>query len=112
MILAASAVVAMYGHATMVYVQRFFAIAVTLALIVVLAYTVRDVNWTTRPESGSTTGVVIAGILAAGAVVASGPISYLFNGPDWTCYLPSRTPVEPSSGPSFSVAARSHFSCR
>jgi purine-cytosine permease-like protein len=91
-ILAASGIVAMYGHATMVYVQRFFAIALTLALVVVMAYTARDVNWTTRPDSSASTWVVVAGILAAGAVVASGPISYLFNGPDWTRYLPSRTP--------------------
>jgi purine-cytosine permease-like protein len=34
---------------------------------------------------------VAAGILAAGAVIASGPISYLFNAPDWVRYLPSAT---------------------
>ena len=31
-------------------------------------------------------------ILAAGAVVASGPISYLFNAPDFVRYLPGDTP--------------------
>ncbi len=38
-----------------------------------------------------TTWETIAVILAAGAVIASGPISYLFNAPDWVRYLPSRT---------------------
>ena len=36
----------------------------------------------------------VALILAAGAVVASGPVSYLFNAPDFVRYLPSPD-VEP-----------------
>ena len=45
-----------------------------------------------RAAGTLTTWETIAVILAAGAVIASGPISYLFNAPDWVRYLPSRTP--------------------
>jgi NCS1 family nucleobase:cation symporter-1 len=90
-VLGASAVIAIYGHATMVYVQRLFAIALTLVLVVVLAYSVGGVDWSAKGPGDLTSWEVVAAILAAGAVIASGPISYLFNGPDWVRYLPART---------------------
>ena len=92
LVLGASAVIAIYGHATMVYVQRGFAVALTLVLAVVLAYAVDGVEWSAQGPGDLTAWETVAAILAAGAVVASGPISYLFNGPDWVRYLPSRTP--------------------
>jgi nucleobase:cation symporter-1, NCS1 family len=90
-VLGASAVIAIYGHATMVYLQRVFAVALTLVLVLVLAYCVGGVDWSASGPGKLTTWETIAVILAAGAVIASGPISYLFNGPDWVRYLPSRT---------------------
>ena len=90
-VLGASAVIAIYGHATMVYVQRVFAVALTVVLILVLAYCIGGVDWSASARGDLTTWETIAVILAAGAVIASGPISYLFNAPDWVRYLPSRT---------------------
>jgi purine-cytosine permease-like protein len=90
-VLGASAMIAIYGHATMVYLQRFFAVALTLVLLVVLGYSVGAVNWSAKGAGHLTTWETVAAILAAGAVVASGPISYLFNAPDWVRYVPSRT---------------------
>lgn len=90
LVLGASALIAIYGHATMVYLQRFFAVALTLVLLVVLAYSVDGVNWSAKAPGSLTAWETVAAMLAAGAVVASGPISYLFNGPDWVRYLPSR----------------------
>ena len=90
-VLGASAVIAIYGHATMVYVQRVFAAALTLVLVLVLAYCVGGVDWSASAGGKLTTWETLAVILAAGAVIASGPISYLFNAPDWVRYLPSRT---------------------
>ena len=90
-VLGASAVIAIYGHATMVYVQRVFAVALTLVLVLVLAYCVGGVDWSASAGGKLTTWETLAVILAAGAVIASGPISYLFNAPDWVRYLPSRT---------------------
>jgi NCS1 family nucleobase:cation symporter-1 len=87
-----SAAVAVLGHATLVYVQRIFAVLLTLVLAVVFAYTVGGVDWGAGPESPLSTGATVALVFAATAVVASGPLSYLFNASDWPRYLPSRTP--------------------
>ena len=51
-VLGASAAIAIYGHATMVYVQRFFAVALTLVLLLVLAYCVGGVEWSARGARG------------------------------------------------------------
>jgi nucleobase:cation symporter-1, NCS1 family len=91
-VLGASAVIAVFGHATMVYLQRFFAVALTLVLVAVLAYTIGGVDWSAAGPGHLTGWETVATILAAGAVIASGPISYLFNGPDWVRYLPGATP--------------------
>jgi purine-cytosine permease-like protein len=90
-VLGASGVIAIYGHATMVYLQRVFAVALTLVLVLVLAYCVGGVDWSAKGPGHLTNWETVAVILAAGAVIASGPISYLFNGPDWVRYLPSAT---------------------
>lgn len=92
LVLGASAAVAIYGHATMVYLQRCFAVALTLILALVLAYSVGGVDWSATAHERLGLGATLGGILAAGAVVASGPISYLFNAPDFVRYLPGRTP--------------------
>jgi purine-cytosine permease-like protein len=94
-VLGTSAAIAVYGHATLVYLQRFFAVALTVVLIAVLVYGAGDVDWSARAggdlQGDLTTGHVVAGILAAGAVIASGPVSYLFNASDFVRYLPSAT---------------------
>jgi hypothetical protein len=90
-VLAASGAIAVYGHATMVYLQRGFAVSLTLVLALVLAYSIGGVNWSASAHADINGWETLALILAGGAVVASGPISYLFNAPDFVRYLPSRT---------------------
>jgi nucleobase:cation symporter-1, NCS1 family len=85
--------IAILGHATMVWFQRIFAALVGAALLLVAAVTVGRVDWmhgavTHAPLATTTT---FAAFLAAAAVIASNPLSFLFNGPDWVRYLPSRT---------------------
>ena len=92
-VLGASGVIAIYGHATMIYLQRGFAVALMVVLVLVLAYTVGGVDWSAKGPGELTSWQTLAAVLAAGAVVASGPISYLFNAPDWVRYLPSSTPA-------------------
>jgi nucleobase:cation symporter-1, NCS1 family len=94
-VLGASGPIAVYGHATMVFVQRYFAVALTLVLALVLAYSVGGVDWNAQLRGDQTAWQTLALILAAGAVVASGPISYMFNAPDFVRYLPGNTRSRP-----------------
>jgi len=86
-----SALVAVLGHATMVWVQRVFAIMLSLVLVVVFFYTIGGVNWSAGPAHPLSAAVTIGAFFAGAAVVASGPLSYMFNCSDWPRYLPSRT---------------------
>jgi nucleobase:cation symporter-1, NCS1 family len=86
-----SAVVAVLGHATLVYVQRIFSVVLTLVLIAVFAYTVGGADWSAGPEHALSTGDALAALTLGIAVVASGPLSYLFNASDWSRYLPAKT---------------------
>lgn len=88
--------IAVLGHATMVWFQRIFATLVGVALLVVIAFTVGKVDGlnAVAPHMHLTT-TTGAAFLTAAAVIASNPISFLFNGPDWVRYLPSATPARP-----------------
>jgi purine-cytosine permease-like protein len=94
--------IAVLGHATMVWFQRFFAVLVSAALLVVMAFTIGKIDLAHAAAAGAgvpaashalhTWGAAIATFLTAAAVIASNPLSFLFNGPDWVRYLPSATP--------------------
>lgn len=87
--------IAVLGHATMVWFQRIFAIVVGAVLLVVMAVTVGQVDWVhaARPHAHLASASALAAFLTACAALASNPISFLFNGPDWVRYLPSGTPA-------------------
>lgn len=86
--------IAVLGHATMVYLQRFFAILLAAALILVLFFTIGGVNWGSAVQpSGGSGGSTLANFFVACAIIAAGPISYLYNSPDWVRYMPRRTPA-------------------
>jgi nucleobase:cation symporter-1, NCS1 family len=91
-ILIASGGLAYLGHATMVYVQRIFAVLLTVTLALVFVYTIGDVNWSAGPEEPLSGGAAWAAFFIAAGVVASGPLSYLFNCADYPRYLPAATP--------------------
>jgi len=86
--------IAVLGHATMAWFQRIFAVVVGVALLLVMGFTLPQVNWAhaAQPHAPLTTATALAAFLAATAIIASNPLSFLFNGPDWVRYLPSRTP--------------------
>jgi nucleobase:cation symporter-1, NCS1 family len=86
-----SAVIAVLGHATMVYFQRMFAFLLTIVLVVVFFDTVGKVHWGAGPAHPLSTSATIGAVFVGCAVVASGPLSYLFNASDWPRYIPSRT---------------------
>jgi purine-cytosine permease-like protein len=87
--LALSGGIAVLGHATMLYQQRIFAVLLTVALLLVFAFSVGGVQWSHPAELSG--GAALAIFTVACAIIASGPISYLYNAPDWVRYLPSRT---------------------
>jgi NCS1 family nucleobase:cation symporter-1 len=91
-ILVASGAMAYLGHATMVYVQRIFAVLLVLTLGAVFVYTIGDVRWSAGPEEPLSGGAAWAAFFIAAGVVASGPLSYLFNCADYARYLPAGTP--------------------
>jgi purine-cytosine permease-like protein len=105
--------IAVLGHATMVWFQRVFAVLVSAALIVVFGFTATKIDFSHAAATASaaaaaagsagavpqaathvarTLGAAIATFLTAAAIIASNPLSFLFNGPDWVRYLPSATP--------------------
>ncbi len=86
-----SAAIAVLGHATMVYFQRIFAILLSLVMVVVFFYTIGGVNWSAGPAHPLSTSATIGAFLAGTAVIASGPLSYMFNCSDWPRYLPGGT---------------------
>lgn len=87
--------IAVLGHATMVWFQRVFAVLIGAALLLVLAFTVGRVDWAHAALSHAhlASASMLGAFLTAAAVIASNPLSFLFNGPDWVRYLPSRTPA-------------------
>jgi len=87
--------VAMLGHATMVFLQRFAALALGAVLLLVFAYTCSQVDWTAAAVAHArlSTPSMFAAFMTACGVMASQPIGYLFNGPDWVRYLPTHTPA-------------------
>jgi NCS1 family nucleobase:cation symporter-1 len=85
--------IAVLGHATMVWFQRIFAALVGAALLLVVGVTAGKVDWThaALTHAPLATSTTLAAFLAAAAVIASNPLSFLFNGPDWVRYVPSRS---------------------
>jgi nucleobase:cation symporter-1, NCS1 family len=85
--------IAVLGHATMVWFQRVFAVLVTSALIVVIAFVVANNEFhAASSHVFLSPGATVAAFLTACGAIASNPLSFLFNGADWVRYLPSATP--------------------
>ena len=84
--------IAVLGHATMVFLQRVFAIVLGVVLLLVLGVSAGQVHWAAAsiPRVPLATATVLAAFMAACGVIASQPVSYLYNGPDWVRYLPTR----------------------
>ncbi len=85
--------VAVLGHATMVWLQRIFAVVVSVALVIVIAFVVSGNDLHAASHSSLSPAATVAAFLTACAAISSNPLSFLFNGPDWVRYLPSATPT-------------------
>lgn len=87
--------IAVWGHATMIWFQRFLAVLVSIALLVVFASVAAriDLGKAAAAHTPLSPGATLAAFSTACAIIASNPLSFLFNGPDWVRYLPSATPA-------------------
>jgi len=86
-----AASLAVLGHATMIFVQRFFAVMLGITVILVFLHIVGDVDWD-KPGASSLSGGAEFGLLLVGiAIIASAPLSYMFNTSDFSRYLPGAT---------------------
>jgi NCS1 family nucleobase:cation symporter-1 len=86
--------IAVFGHATMVFLQRYFAVALGALFLLVLAFTLPQAHWGAAASGHAPLAglALAAAFMTACGVIAAQPVSYLYNGPDWVRYLPSRTP--------------------
>jgi NCS1 family nucleobase:cation symporter-1 len=86
--------IAMLGHATMVFLQRYAGFALGAVLLPVFIYTCSEVDWAAAgvPHAALSTPATIAAFMTACGIMASQSIGFLFNGPDWVRYLPTHTP--------------------
>ena len=87
--------VAVLGHATMIYFQRIFSAVLGVTLLAVLAVTLGRTDLLAHLSIHGHLAplAAAAAFMTACGVIASQPISYLYNGPDWVRYLPSQTPA-------------------
>ncbi len=85
--------VAVLGHATMVYLQKFFAVTLGVVLLAVFwaSLTTPAAARLWQGHMHLTPWAAAATFMVACSVIASQPISYLYNGPDWVRYLPQQT---------------------
>jgi purine-cytosine permease-like protein len=84
-----SAVVAIFGHATMVYVQKIFTWALAACLLLTFVFTVGNSQLDPAGHEPLSGGALWAAFFIAISVNAANPISYLFNSPEWFRYMPS-----------------------
>ncbi len=76
------------GHATMVYVQQFFAVLLAIVSILVFVYLLGDLDLGAKIDSGIPTWS--AWLIALG-ITFSGSLAYVITPCDYTRYLPSKT---------------------
>lgn len=86
-IAAATLVVAVYGHATIVRLYTVLSIALTVVFVVVSGYVIGHTDWSYRPEHALHGGALWVTLAGGFALIASTPLSYS-NSPDLARYLP------------------------
>ncbi|MGI9004936.1 MAG: purine-cytosine permease family protein [Streptosporangiaceae bacterium] len=91
-IIAVSFAIGLYGHATILAFQKFFAWALGIAAVVFFAFLLPHVKWSYHPATPLHGMALTAAIMIAVSVVLSGPLSYPI-GSDYSRYLPADTPA-------------------
>ena len=84
-------VVAVLGHATIVRFQQAFALALGGLTLLLIAFTLGDVNWSYEPEQPLTGTAAWVAFSAALTLILTGPLSWIPVPADFTRYLPRTT---------------------
>lgn len=101
-VIAASALVAIYGHRLLFKAQAAFAVGLTAVLVVVAGFSIGKVDWShgSSVHGGAAVGVVLAAL----AILVAGPWSFFPVCADYPRYLPTRTPARKIAGWTFAGA--------
>lgn len=86
-----SVIVSILGHATVVFIQRVFAVLLAVTMLVVAAFTLDDISLTARAGEELTGGAAFAAWALAIGIVAAAGLAYMQIPSDYTRYLPSAT---------------------
>jgi nucleobase:cation symporter-1, NCS1 family len=91
LVLIAQMIIAIYGHATVVALERVFAIASGILLTGVLFFVLPQIDWA-RPAAAEMAGsTTISTWLLALGVMFAGPLSWANYASDYSRYLPENT---------------------
>jgi nucleobase:cation symporter-1, NCS1 family len=82
-----SFVLGLYGHATIIAVQKVLTLALGVATVIFACFLVPNVNWSYEPTESLHGTALTAAILIGVSVVLSGPLSYPIAA-DYARYLP------------------------
>ncbi|HEX6933830.1 MAG TPA: cytosine permease [Streptosporangiaceae bacterium] len=89
-IIVISFAVGLYGHATVLAFQKFFAWALGIAAVIFFAFLLPHVKWSYQPSTPLHGTALMATVMIAVSVILSGPLSYPI-GSDYSRYLPADT---------------------
>lgn len=94
-VIAGTFVLAYYGHATIVAVQRVATWLLAAGTVLLFVFVLGHVNWSYEPETPLVGGPGLALWFVGLGVMVSGAISWCTMPGDYARYLPARTPGRP-----------------
>jgi NCS1 family nucleobase:cation symporter-1 len=94
-VIAGTFVLAYYGHATIVVVQRVATWLLAIGAVLLFVFVLNDVQWSYEPAAPLVGGAGTALWFVGLGVMVSGAISWCTMPADYSRYLPARTPARP-----------------
>ncbi|MEA2382100.1 MAG: nucleobase:cation symporter, family [Solirubrobacteraceae bacterium] len=84
--------VALLGHATLIFFQRIFAVALGVVMLLVAAYALPDVNLSAGGAAGHSASETAGLMLLTAGVIAGAGLAYMQIPSDYTRYISARAP--------------------
>lgn len=89
-IAAATLVISVYGHATIMRMSGVFTVMLAAVMIVLGIFVVAHADWAYHPDTTLSSGSLWATMAAGTAIIAAAPLSWGVS-PDYARYLPTET---------------------